>query len=304
MSFEVKILGSNSATPVFNRHQTSQLLQIEGRYFLIDCGESTQVQMLKYRIKSGKIDHIFISHLHGDHFFGLIGLLSTLHLHGRTKDLYLFGPPGLDEIITIQLKHSESNLNYKIIFKELATKENQVILDLDNLTVSTIPLQHRIPCCGFLFKEKLKRRRINKDLIPENLSLQNLALLKKGEDIIDAEGNPIENAKVTLPPKKSRSYAYCSDTIYDESIIPLIKNSDLLYHEATFLHDMHLRARETYHTTALQAAQIAEKSGVAKLLIGHYSARYRDLTPFLEEARTVFPKTFLSIEGDTHSIDE
>ncbi|WMJ73771.1 ribonuclease Z [Cytophagaceae bacterium ABcell3] len=304
MSFEIKILGSSSATPVYNRNQTAQIVTINGEHFLIDCGESTQVQLMKFRIKSGKINYIFISHLHGDHFFGLIGLLSTLHLHGRTKDLYIFGPAGLDEIITLQLKYSESNLNYKIIFQVLDPATPDTVLDLDKLTVSTIPLQHRVHCCGFLFQEKPKKRRIDKEKLPENLSLLNIANLKKGLDLQLEDGSTIKNEEVTLPPKKSRSYAYCSDTIYNESIIPLIQGVDVLYHESTFLHDMLQRAEATYHTTALQAATIAQKAKVGKLLLGHYSARYKDLRPFQEEARTVFPKSYLSIEGESHYIEE
>jgi ribonuclease Z len=304
LSFEVKILGSNSATPVYNRNQSSQLLTIENRLFLIDCGEATQHQLLKYGIKSQKIDYIFISHLHGDHYLGLQGLISTMHLNGRSRLLHIFGPPGLDEIITVQLKYSETVLQYPIQFHVNDTTSNKVILELENLTVETIPLNHRIACCGFLFKEKPKRRRINKSAIPEDLALLEIVALKNGEDIYRNDTLYLRNEDVTFDPKKSRSFAYCSDTRYTESILPIIKDADLLFHESTFLDDLKVRAIDTFHTTALEAATIAQKANVGRLILGHYSSRYKDITPIQEEARTVFANSYLAIEGENFRISD
>ncbi|GAL87686.1 ribonuclease Z [Sporocytophaga myxococcoides] len=304
MPFEIKILGSSSATPVFNRHHSSQLLTINNQLFLIDCGEGTQLQLIKYKIRFTKINYIFISHLHGDHYLGLVGLLSTMHLNGRTKDLYLFGPPGLDEIITIQLKHSETFLNFKIIFTELDTTTQKVILDLENLTVETIPLIHRINCCGFLFKEKPKKRKIDKTKIPDHVTPLQIIALKEGEDVIDKEGNLLKSEQYTFPARKSRSYAYCSDTAYNPGMFGQIKGVDMLYHEATFLHDMESRAKETYHSTTLQAAWTAKETKVKTLLLGHFSARYKDIEPHLAEARTIFQNSFLAEEGLVFTIDD
>jgi len=304
LPFEIKILGSNSATPVFNRHHSSQLLTINNQLFLIDCGEGTQLQLIKYKIRFTKINYIFISHLHGDHYLGLVGLLSTMHLNGRTKDLYLFGPPGLDEIITIQLKYSETFLNFKIIFTELDTTAQKVILNLDNLTIETIPLIHRIKCCGFLIKEKPKKRKIDKTKIPDHLTPLQIIALKEGEDVVDKEGHLLKSEQYTFPARKSRSYAYCSDTAYNPAMFGQIEGVDMLYHEATFLHDMESRAKETYHTTALQAAWTAQKTKAKTLLLGHFSARYKDIEPHLAEAKTFFPNSFLAEEGLVFTIDD
>lgn len=305
MSFELTILGSNSATPVFNRHQTAQVLKIENEYFLIDCGEGTQMQLQRYRHKLNKINYIFISHLHGDHYLGLVGLISTMHLFGRTKDLYIFGPPGLNEIITVQLRYSETVFNYKVHFNELDTERQYEILNLDKLTVETIPLIHRINCCGFLFREKPKKYRIRKDLLPEKISLAAVAELKNGRDVKNEEGEVIlKYEDVTLPPKISRSYAYMSDTACSDRFLDLIKNVHLLYHEATFLNELKERAKETFHTTALEAAGFASRANVGKLLIGHFSSRYRELNPLLEEAQSVFKQTYLAIEGHIFTVSD
>ncbi|MGD9328387.1 MAG: ribonuclease Z [Cyclobacteriaceae bacterium] len=299
MTFRLKILGSNSAAPAFNRNQTAQVLQVNSSYFLIDCGEGTQLRMAKARVKINKISHIFISHLHGDHYFGLIGLISTMHLFGRKHDLDIFCPSPLEEIINLQLKHSETVLNFKINYTFIDQMEDDFLLENRYLTVEKFPLNHRIYCSGFLFREKPKPIRINKSKLPENFSVANLGKLKKGEDIYNEEGKLLyKNADLTLPPKHSRSYAYCSDTKYDENIIPVIKGVDLLYHEATFTKDMEERADNTYHSTAEQAGLIAKKAETKKLLIGHYSVRYRELEPLLEEARSVFSESYLAIEGN------
>lgn len=305
MSFEIKILGSNSASPVLNRHQTSQLLTIAQSVFLIDCGEATQYQLLKYKAKINRIDAVFISHLHGDHYLGLVGLISTMHLQGRHKDLLLFGPPGLDDIIILQLKLSETFLSYKLVYRELDTTAVTEILDLPQLTVETIPLIHRIKCCGFLFREKPKKRRLNKQALPESISLSQMAALKNGEDVKDQDGNVVfSNAEFTLEPRRRRSYAYCSDTMYTESILPQLHKIDLLYHESTFLSDMGERAALTYHSTAAQAAAIGTKAEVRQLIIGHFSSRYKDLGPLLEEAKKGFKNTLLAVEGAVFEIPE
>jgi len=299
LTFILKILGSNSAAPAHNRHQTSQLLNVQNQLFLIDCGEGTQLQLAKNHVKINRINNIFISHLHGDHFFGLMGLISTMHLYGRQKPLQIFGPTGLSEIITLQLRYSESNLNFKIKLHELEDNAPARIFENEFMTVETIPLSHRVFCNGFLFREKPKPRKINKEKLPENFTLKNILKLKRGEDIVDDNDRIIyKNGELTLPPKKSHAYAYCSDTSYKEDIVEQIKNVDLLYHESTFMDDMLERAEKTYHSTARQAATIAGKASVGKLILGHYSVRYKDLNPMLQEAREVFPDTVLGLEGE------
>lgn len=305
MSFALKILGSNSAAPAHNRHQTSQLLMIQNHVFLIDCGEGTQMQLSKYKVKFHRINHIFISHLHGDHYLGLMGLISTLHLQGRSADLHIYAPSGLAAIITLQLKYSETILNYKIKFRKLNTATKEVIFENEVLTIETIPLNHRISCSGFLFREKPKKRRIIKEKMPPNLSLQHIISLKNGADIYDEKGQLLySNEVLTLPPKKSRAYAYCSDTKYEEQIVAQIYGVDLLYHESTFLSDREDRAAQTYHSTARQAATIAIKAHVGQLLLGHYSIRYKELQPILDEAKQVFDNAKLAIEGEVIEIPE
>lgn len=299
MSFKLTILGSNSATPAYGRHHTSQLLTVNNQNFLIDCGEGTQERLSKFKNHPYQIDYIFISHLHGDHYLGLMGLLFTMHLMRRTKDLHVFGQRGLKEIIMTQLKYSDSSLNYNIIFKELDPTKSELLLDTKTLEVHSFPLKHRIPCSGFLFKEKAKPFRINKETLPDEFSIINIAKLKKGEDIYNEDGSlAYRNKELTLSPRKSFSYAFCSDTIHTESIIPYIEGVDLLYHEATFLDEKKKWADLTFHSTTKQAASIAKKAAVKQLLIGHFSARYKDLTPFLVEASEVFENTLLAYEGD------
>jgi len=305
LPFSVKILGSNSATPAYGRHHTAQYIQIQKHSFLLDCGEGTQVQMAKYKCKPLKINHIFISHMHGDHYLGLMGLIFTMHLLKRQKDLHIYGPRGLSEIITLQLKYSDSTLNYNIVFHELDANTQELLFEDDLVEIHSFPLNHRIPCTGFLFREKPKPVRINKEKLPSTLSLQQIAMLKKGEDVVDNKGKLLyKNEELTLPPRKSRSYAYCSDTKYDESILPYIKDVDLLYHEATFLEGKAIWAERTFHSTTDQAGKIATKANVGQLVIGHYSARYKDLTPFLEEAKQYFDNTVLAIEGEAIDIDD
>ncbi|HSY61624.1 MAG TPA: ribonuclease Z [Cytophaga sp.] len=305
MDFELTVLGSSSATPSKGRYQSAQLLKIHNEYFMIDCGEAAQYQLSRYKLNHTKISHIFISHLHGDHFFGLIGLLSTMNLYGRKNPLHIFAPAGLDEIIQIQLKYSETILQFPLYYTALDSKESQLIVNHPLIDVYTIPLEHRIHCNGFLFKEKSKSLKLNKEKLPEGLSLQEIAQLKQGINILDEEGNiKVSVTDCCLPALKSRSYAYCSDTRFTESILPLIKGVDLLYHESTFLDELSDRAAKTYHSTAKQAAMIASKAQVGKLVIGHFSSRYYDIEPFMTEAGAIFKNTALGIEGSTFSISD
>lgn len=303
MSFQLTILGTGSATPVLTRNPTAHHLQIEQEGYLIDCGEGTQSQLLHYKIRTTKLKYIFITHLHGDHFFGLIGLLSTLNMHRRIEDLWIFAPKGLAEIITIQLKYSDTRLNFKIHFTETQTEKSYLLFENENVTITTIPLIHRVPCCGFLFREKSKKRKIVKNTKPADLTFEEIKMLKDGEDIINADGSvKYKNENYTTPSLKSCSYAFCSDTLFNESIIDIVKNVDLLYHEATFLDELLPRATQTNHSTTKQAALIAKKAKVGKLIIGHYSSRYKELETHLAEAREVFMNSYLAIEGETHKI--
>jgi ribonuclease Z len=305
LSFKVTILGSSGALPAYGRFPSSQLVEIQSRHFLVDCGEGTQMQLMKFQTNLHRINHIFISHLHGDHFLGLMGLIFTMHLLKRSNDLHIYGHRGLDEIITTQLRHSLSAPNYKLIFHPLEKDKIEVIYEDEVLTVETVPLIHKLTCSGFIFREKEKPRRIDKERLPNGLRIQQLADLKRGFDVIDEDGSILyKNTDLTFSPRKSRTYAYCSDTAYNEAMIPQIKGIDLLYHEATFSDDDVSKAKETKHSTATQAATIALKAEVNNLLIGHFSARYRGLDPILEEARKVFEKTELAVEGSIFTIED
>ncbi|WP_187261251.1 ribonuclease Z [Pontibacter beigongshangensis] len=305
MDFELRILGSSSATPSANRHHTAQVLTIGNHYHLIDCGEGTQMQLMLYKIKHQRICNIYISHLHGDHYFGLASLLSTMHLQGRQTPLYLFGPPGLSEILSLQFRYSGTNLGFDLIFRELDTTVHEIIFENKEITVHTLPMQHRVPCCGFLFREKPKPRPLIKEKLPAFLAPHQLVSLKSGEDIYDAWGKLlVANKDVTLEPRARRSYAYCSDTRYNPELIPYLRHVDLLYHEATFTHDMHERAHYTFHSTARQAAELAVAAQVRHLLLGHFSVRYKDLSPLLLEAQEVFSRTDLATEGSIFCVRE
>lgn len=262
--------------------------------------------MKRHKVKLARIDHIFISHLHGDHYFGLIGLLSTMHLFGRKKDLILVGPPGLREIIQLQLRYSETSLNFRIQFTEFTPEESELILDHPKYTVTTIPMDHRVPCSGYLFREKPKKRRINRKAIADiQLTKTDMIRLKEGEDLLKEDGSVrYENTLLTQDPHPSLSYAFCSDSRYKPELLSLVGGVNLLYHEATFAEDMANRAYETYHTTASQAAQFAKDAKVGRLLLGHFSARYKLLDPILEEARAIFPNSELAIEGTKFQLDE
>ncbi len=304
MKFEVTILGSSSATPIFNRNPSAQALNINDRMYLVDCGEGTQQQMLRFEVKSSRINHIFISHLHGDHYLGLVGLLSSMHLNGRTKELKLYGPAPLKEIIDIQLKYSDTTLQYPLEFTATNAETPEIILETQDLIVETIPLDHRIACTGFLFKQKKRLRKLKKEVIAElGISVAEYSAIKKGADYVAPDGKVYKNEELTTNPAEPKSYAYCSDTIYNECYFQQISNVDMLYHEATFLNAMLDRAQNTYHTTALQAGQVALATGAKRLLIGHFSARYKTLMELLDEASSVFPNTELALEGRTFIIE-
>jgi len=303
MTFEVTILGSNSALPAHGRHPTSQVINHHEKLFLLDCGEGTQVRLSHQKIKRSKIDYIFITHLHGDHYYGLLGLLTSYHLLRRPNPLHLFGPPGLKEIIDLQFKHSDTRLVYELVFHPVSGEHHEMVLDLDEISVFTLPMNHRIPCCGYLFREKIGLRKI----IPEKLEqfgIPKSAIndLKSGKDFQSGD-QIIPNREVTTDAALPRTYAHCSDTLYDEALIPLIKGANLLYYETTFMNESLERAVQTFHSTTLQAGYIAKAAGVKKLLIGHFSAKYKELLPMLEETKTVFSETYLATEGETFLID-
>ncbi len=305
MSISLTILGCHSATPRTFAHPTSQFLEINNRHFLIDCGEGTQVQLRKYKIKFSAISHVFISHLHGDHFFGLIGLISTFGLLKRTKELHIYGPKGIQEIINLQLKLSKSWVSYDIVFHELESKKSELIFEDDKVEVHTIPLNHRVYTNGFLFKEKIDERKLNIEAIKENPEIEicDYQNLRNGKDFTTEKGEIIKNNTLTFNPRKSLSYAYCSDTTYKPDIIPIIKNVDLLYHESTFLNDKKDLAKTTKHATAEEAGNIAKNANVGQLILGHYSSRYNDLDLFKQEAETVFDNVILAKEGKVIKID-
>ena len=298
MTFSLTILGTGSATPVLTRNPTAHFLQIGQDGYLIDCGEGTQNQLLRYKLRATRLKYVFITHLHGDHYFGLIGLISTLNMHRRTEDLWVFGPKGLAEIITLQLKYADSWLNFKLHFIETDTQKSYQLYENEQVTITTIPLVHRVECCGFLFKEKPQKHKIVKETMPPDLTIEQIKALKNGEDILNEDGTiKYANSDFTKPAGKTKSYAFCSDTLFYEPIIDIIKNVDVLYHEATFMEELLERATLTNHSTAKQAGEIAKRAKVGKLIIGHFSSRYKELDLLLEEAKSVFPNTILAEEG-------
>ena len=295
---KLTILGCHSATPRVTAHPTAQVLEVQGHLFLIDCAEATQVQLRRYKVKFSRIKHIFISHLHGDHFFGLVGLISTFRLLGREADLHVYGPKGIKEAITLQLKLGKSWTNYSLYFHELESNEAEMIFEDEKVTVTTIPLDHRIYTNGFLFKEKKKERKLDYPAAQKaNIHHTYFQKLKQGFDVENEKGELIANEKVTLAPEPSISYAFCSDTAYYPEIVPQIKNATTLYHESTFLESHHHLCEPTKHSTAKEAAVIAKKAEVGTLILGHYSGRYGDLSLFKKEAEEVFFNVQLAEDG-------
>ena len=296
--FELHILGCGSALPTTRHFATSQVVNLRDKLFMIDCGEGAQMQLRKSRLKFSRLNHIFISHLHGDHCFGLMGLISTFGLLGRTAELHIHSPKGLEELLAPMLNFFCHTLAYKVIFHEFDTRQASVIYEDRSMTVTTIPLQHRIPCCGFLFAEKARPNHIIRDMIDfYKVPVYELNRIKNGADYITPEGEVIANVRLTRPSDPPRRYAYRSDTIFRREIAEQISGVDLLFHEATFAESELARAKETYHTTAAQAGRIAVEAGVRRLVIGHFSARYEDENVLLKEASAIFPDTILAKEN-------
>ncbi|WP_348825097.1 ribonuclease Z [Flavobacterium aestuarii] len=295
---KLTILGCYAATPRTLTNPTSQVLEIKNRLFLIDCGEGTQVQLRKNKLKFSKINHVFISHLHGDHFFGLIGLISTFALLGRTNDLHIYGPKGVKEIINLQLKLSNSWTNYQLFFHELESTKSEIIFEDEKVIVQTIPLKHRVYTNGFLFQEKTGERKLDLNAV-QNFEIETCYYqnIKNGKDITLDDGRIIANSKLTYDPDPALSYAFCSDTRYNEDIIPIIENVSVLYHESTFLDSEESLASKTMHSTAKEAARIALKAKAQQLILGHYSTRYDSIELFKEEASTVFKEVLLAEDG-------
>lgn len=295
--FELHILGCGSALPTMQHVPTSQVLDVRDKLFMIDCGEGTQLQFRKARLRFNRLNQIFISHLHGDHCFGLMGLISTLGLLGRTGDLVIHGVTDLEKILRPQLDYFCRDLSFEVIIKPFDHTKNEVIYEDRSVKVSTIPLDHRTPCAGFLFEEAKNDLHLDGAAVKfYNIPIKELAGIKKGGDYITEDGQLVPNSRLTKPADASRKYAFCSDTAYKEGIVPIIQGVDLLYHESTFLEEDKARARETRHSTAGQAAKIALKANVKKLMLGHYSSRYSDDGLFLEEATKIFPRTILANE--------
>lgn len=302
-NFHLTVLGSSSATPTSERNPSGQFLNFYDRYFLIDCGEGTQSQIRKFKLKLNRIQHIFISHLHGDHYFGLPGLLSSLHLLNQTQSVNIYCHKELKNLLEQIFTYSDTYLKFPLHFHFLNPEKEELVYEDDKITVSSFPLKHRVKCNGFLFNEKPGLLSIRKEMISMlNLSPHDIIKIKKGNDYIDSDGNVIKNSMLVHPPRPLISYAYCSDTVYDESLVKYIENVTLLYHEATFCSDQEKRAQETYHSTASQAANIAKKSRANQLMIGHFSSRYRQLDGFLTEAQEIFKNTILAEEGNTYSL--
>jgi ribonuclease Z len=304
MRFEIQILGCGSALPTIGRNPGGQVINLHEQFYLFDCGEGTQNEMRRHKVKFQRLNHIFISHLHGDHFFGLIGLISTLNLLGRQNELTVYGPAALKEVLDIQMRASDTYLRFKLNFVATQTSKKTLLFENKTTEVYSFPLKHRIACTGFLIKEKPRGRNIK----PESIKAYQvpryfLNKIKDGEDFTTEDGTIIPNQELTLAYKPSRSYAYCSDTIYYEEIAKYIEDVDVLYHESTFLENLKERAKQTFHSTAKEAALIAKLVKAKKLILGHYSARYKDLTPFLDEAKEIFENTELGYDGKIIPID-
>ena len=302
MKFELTILGCGGAIPTLDKNPTSQYLNIQDRHFLIDCGEGSQIQLRKYKCKFSKIDHIFISHLHGDHFLGLFGYLSTLSLLGRTSLMNIYAPKDLMVLIDAHNEISGKKYNFELNFKSLDFKKPVKIFEDNILEIFSFPVSHSVPCCGFLFKEKLSQRNIIKEKIKDlSLGIGDIKKLKNRENCI-VNGETIQYEDVTVLGNKSRSYAFCADTKYDEKIIPFVKDVDVIYHESTFLEELKSKASKTKHSTAIQAAKIAFSANAKMLIIGHFSARYDSVEKFTKEASTIFDNTIAAYDGFKYQI--
>jgi len=297
----VTILGNNSAVPAFDRHPTSQVVTLDGNNYLVDCGEGTQIQMIKYKIRRGKISHIFISHLHGDHYFGLVGLITSFGLLSHQQDLHIFGPSPLQEIIELQLRVAKTVLPFNLYFHTI-NREGLLVED-SKIEVSCFKTNHRIECYGFAFREKKKPRKIDIEKVKAaGIALSFYKKLEEGMDYMTKDDVLIKNETLTTEAPKGKSYVFCADTKYDESLLPHINEADMIYHETTYLDNLKERAIERFHSTSSQAALMAKKGKVKKLLIGHFSSKYHELDEFEKEARTVFENTEIALEGVTYQV--
>lgn len=303
MSFEVTILGSGAALPTSRRNPTSQYVVCNDRHILIDCGEGTQMQIRRFGVKFQRIQHILISHLHGDHYFGLVGLISTMRLLGRDKDLTIYGPSQLEDIIRSQLEAGETRLDFDIRFVKIDGDRSELVYEDNLIEIHTFPLKHGIPTNGYIIKEKEGERKLLSEKIKgSGLLFEHMHRLKRGEDILTDDGKYFRNADYTADPKPTRSYAFCSDTLYWERVADSVKGVDLLYHEATFTEKDIERARATYHSTARQAAEIAKRAGARQLIMGHLSARYDQVEVHIQEAKAVFPESTVVEDGSVFTL--
>jgi ribonuclease Z len=299
LPFSVTILGSSSALPTSTRFPTSQVVSLNERLYMIDCGEGTQIQLRKFGIKTGKINHIFISHLHGDHIFGLPGLISTMALGGKKGELHIYAHSELKLMMDQLMKFMIEFDDFRVVYHPLNFRSRAVIYEDSRIIVDSFPLKHRIPCCGFIFREKQNDLHLRGDIIEYlKIPIRDRMAIKNGLDYQTPEGKTIPNHELTFPADPTRTYAFCTDTVCRKQIIPIIENVDLLYHEATFADELSDLALKTYHTTARQAAQLATEAHVKKLIIGHFSSRYKSVKPLVDEARIVFPNTFPANDGD------
>jgi ribonuclease Z len=297
----VTILGNNSAVPAFDRHPTSQVITLDGLNFLVDCGEGTQIQMMKYKIRRAKISHIFISHLHGDHYFGLVGLINTFGLLNHQQDLHVFGPSPLQEIIELQLKVASTTLPFQIYFHTISN--NGILIDDPKFEVSCFRTNHRIECYGFSFSEKKKPRKIDVEKVKAaGIPTSFYKRLEEGLDYTTKDDQLIKNEEVTTETPKGKTYIFCADTKYDESLVPFLRNADMIYHETTYLDNLREKAEERFHATSKQAAMMAKKAKVKKLLIGHFSSKYSELHEFEKEAREIFENTEIAKEGVSYKV--
>jgi len=299
-SFSVTILGSSSALPTSQRFPTSQVVRLNEQLFLVDCGEGTQIQLRKFGFKMGKINHIFISHLHGDHIYGLPGLISSLALYGKKGELHIYAHSDLQQMMDGMMKFMNELTDLKVKYHPLNFRRNAVIFEDKRIKITSFPLKHRISCCGFLFQEQPSALHLDKKALERyEIPVSQRQNIKNGADFILANGTVVPNSEITLPSNPPKSYAFCTDTIFLKEIIPVIEDVDLLYHEATFAGDLAELAKKTFHSTSLQAAELAKLANVKKLLVGHFSSRYKSVTALVDESRTIFPETYAANDGDS-----
>jgi ribonuclease Z len=302
-SFSVTILGSSSALPTSQRFPTSQVVRLNEQLFLVDCGEGTQIQLRRFGFKMGRINHIFISHLHGDHIYGLPGLISSLALYGKKGELHIHAHSELQPMMEGMMKFMNEITDLKVIYHPLNFRRNSVVFEDKRIRITSFPLKHRIACCGFLFQELASDLHLDKQALERyEIPVSQRLNIKNGADLILPDGTVIPNGEITLPAKAPRSYAFCTDTIVQKKIVPVIEGVDLLYHEATFAGDLADLAKKTFHTTSVQAAELARSANVKRLILGHFSSRYKNVDALIEEARAIFPETHAANDGDNFEL--